>query len=438
MRHLFCRSVLVCLSLLLASVSPFSAQATESAYFPTGVGSKWTYNTEQWTMTGSTQALISGTEEVEVLSNGSFKSFISLINNNTVTSYSTYANQGQAILVSGSQITIVIKDTPIIPGVSYWTETTGINTYSPAQLIFPSTTVSGTHETSDSTETTNITGISHYTAPVIMDVPIPLAINTSQQHVDIVVGVIESVSVPVGTFQALKMTRTIIATDSSGTSTTTLEEWFAPGVGLVKMIASTNDMFPGQTTVTQTRELTSSSVVAPASRQLSVSISGTGTVTSNPGGINCINGSQTGCSAAFSDGSTVVLTASPPWYSMVGWGNCTVDANDGKICSAAMNTDKTVSTTFSVIQDPVLIPWERGYDTLLAASLAVSKDCTIMARDTYASALSETLVFNNGYNVTLSGGMDANWNTTGGYSTIKGKLTIRSGRVTAKSVRIRS
>ena len=61
-----------------------------------------------------------------------------------------------------------------------------------------------------------------------------------------------------------------------------------------------------------------------------------------------------------------------------------------------------------------------------------------MARDTYASEQPETLLFNNGFNVTLSGGMDAGWNATGGYSTIRGTLTVRNGRVTAKGVKIRS
>jgi len=103
-----------------------------------------------------------------------------------------------------------------------------------------------------------------------------------------------------------------------------------------------------------------------------------------------------------------------------------------------MDADKTVAAAFSVIQNPVLIPWEKGYDNLLAASLAINKDCTIMVRDSYASALPEALLLNNGFHVTLSGGLDANWNATGGSSTIRGTLTVRSGRVTANGVKIRS
>ncbi|MDA8429412.1 MAG: hypothetical protein M0T70_09180 [Geobacteraceae bacterium] len=389
-------------------------------------------------MTGATQALIPGTETVQVLSDGStFNSIISLSNNNSVTSYTSYVNQGQAILVSGSQITIVTKDTPIIPGLSYWSETTGINTYSPAQLTFPSSIVTGTHETSDSADTLNITGTTHYIDPYPFDSPIPATNNTSQQHVDILVGLVEPITVPAGIFQALKLTMTITSTDNSGTSTTTVDEWFASGVGLVKMIAYTYDRDPPNQTIMQTRELVSYKVSVSTMQQLSVSISGTGTVTSNPDGINCANGSQNGCSAPYSKDSTVVLTATPSWYSTVGWGNCTVDANDVKKCSALMDADKTITAAFSVIQKPVLIMGDQGYDTLLAASQAVGNNGTIMARDTYESAQSEPLVFSNGFNVILNGGMNSNWSATGSFTTMKGTLKIKSGKILVKNVKIR-
>lgn len=430
MRHLFFRSMVACLSLLPVTMCFGTAMAYDASYFPATIGNSWNYNAQRLSVLDWSPALVSGTEAVTVENDGRFKSIISLSNNNTITAYTTYeACLAGALCVTASGITDHMETIFIIPDnppIVISSTTVSDNTYSPSELWFPSSVANGTVETRTSTQSSQV---SVNGGPAID--------STSTQEVTITVHPAESVSVPAGTFQAVKMIETIQNTEEGTTTMSTVEEWFAPGVGLVKMIASTLDMVSGQTSVTQTRELTSYSVIAPTTKQLTVTVSGTGTVTSNPDGINCINGSQTGCSAAFITGATVVLTAAPPWYSTVGWGNCTVDAVDGKLCSAVMDIGKIVTAAFSVIQNPVLIPWERGYDTLLAVSQALSKDCTIMVRDTYASAQPENLLLNNGFNVTLNGGMDANWNATGGASTFRGTLTVRSGRVTAKGLNIR-
>lgn len=429
MRHLFCRSVLVCLSLLPYALSGSTAMAFDASYFPAAIGSSWNYNAQRLSVLNGASALVSGTEAVNVENDGRFKSIISLTNNNTITAYTTYeACLAGALCVPATNIrdetTFVI---PGIPPIVISSTTVSDNTYAPSELWFPSSVANGTVETRTSTQSSQVSVNGG-----------PSSVSTSTQVVTITVYPAVSVTVPAGTFQAVKMIETVLDTTEEGTTTTTVEEWFAPGVGLVKMVAYTYDIEPPNQTVTQTRELTSSSVIAPTTKQLAVTVSGTGTVTSNPGGISCSNGSQAGCSAAFSTGATVALTAAPPWYSTVGWGNCTVDAIDGKVCRALMDADKTVTAVFSVVQNPVLIQWERGYDTLLAASLAVNKDCTIMVSGSYVSAQPETLLLNNGFHVTLNGGMDANWNATGGYTTFRGTLTVRSGRVTAKGVKIRS
>jgi hypothetical protein len=76
-----------------------------------------------------------------------------------------------------------------------------------------------------------------------------------------------------------------------------------------------------------------------ATRSLSVSKTGSGTVRSNPGGINC--GST--CSTSLNEGTVVTLTATPAaGWSFAGWsGN--FDCSDG---SVTLYTDKTCTANF--------------------------------------------------------------------------------------------
>jgi len=72
---------------------------------------------------------------------------------------------------------------------------------------------------------------------------------------------------------------------------------------------------------------------------------GGGTVTSSPPGINC--GST--CSAIFSSGQTVFLTATPASGSaFAGWGGDS-DCADGNV---TMNANKTCTATFSLLGPP--------------------------------------------------------------------------------------
>jgi len=72
---------------------------------------------------------------------------------------------------------------------------------------------------------------------------------------------------------------------------------------------------------------------------------GTGTVTSNPPGINC-TGSGVGCTAYFPQGSTVTLTATISSGTFAGWSaNCTPDT--GNPCTVTMNTNQTVGSIFN-------------------------------------------------------------------------------------------
>lgn len=71
---------------------------------------------------------------------------------------------------------------------------------------------------------------------------------------------------------------------------------------------------------------------------------GTGTVTSNPAGINC----GADCSESYSSGSSVTLTAGAASGStFAGWSGC--DASSGATCSVLMNSARTVTATFDVV-----------------------------------------------------------------------------------------
>jgi hypothetical protein len=69
---------------------------------------------------------------------------------------------------------------------------------------------------------------------------------------------------------------------------------------------------------------------------------GSGTVTSSPAGIDC----GATCSASFTSGTTVVLTATPDAGSVfTGWsGDCTGTGT----CTLTMSADRNVTATFDV------------------------------------------------------------------------------------------
>ena len=81
-----------------------------------------------------------------------------------------------------------------------------------------------------------------------------------------------------------------------------------------------------------------------ASYPLAVSVSGNGEVTSSPAGIDCKAGNLGDCSASFTPGTTVGLTATPAvGSSFVGWGqNC----SGSESCSIPMNSAQSVSAAF--------------------------------------------------------------------------------------------
>jgi len=124
-------------------------------------------------------------------------------------------------------------------------------------------------------------------------------------------------------------------------------------------------------TLSQSQKVSATFSLVQALPTLSVSLagSGTGTVTSNPGGINC--GST--CRANFATGSQVVLSATAgAGSSFTGWsgGGCSGSAST---CTVTMSSSQNVTATFSVIQSaPQLSVVVTGSGTVASSPGGIS------------------------------------------------------------------
>jgi hypothetical protein len=121
-----------------------------------------------------------------------------------------------------------------------------------------------------------------------------------------------------------------------------------------------------------------SATFSQISYTLSVSVSGSGMVTSSPSGINC-GGT---CSASFAIGTPVTLTATPATgFSFIGWSG----ACSGTACTVTMNAAQSVSASFANGESP------SGGQTWVSNAGNDSNPCTITAPClTFAGAVAKT------------------------------------------------
>jgi subtilisin-like proprotein convertase family protein len=179
---------------------------------------------------------------------------------------------------------------------------------------------------------------------------------------------------------------------------------------------------------------------ASASRLLSLSINGNGSVNSVPGGISCTTGNNGNCSAQFADGVPVTLTpagvSSSTLLSHFGnWsGGC--DSTIGAACAVTMYGDRNISATF-ITNQPVYISGGYYYGSLQSAYDAVGTTGIIIeAQAVQLSALDFSL--DKGKTVLLKGGYDsAYYGNSGGYTVLDGILTLGSGSLTVENLIIR-
>lgn len=426
MRILLCCLFSIGLTFLLHPSHVNCAVIAGTSHFPASVGSSWNFNTQTLTPTATGQTMMWGTEAVQVMPSGSFHSVITLPNGNSVTSDNNYVNQGQSIHINDTVITIKTVDVVPIPQAVFWTETTTVNSYSPTQVAFPASIALNTFETTTSTATTHLTGITHFTSPVTFDQPMVPTDNITTQVVDVTVGPTENVTVPAGTFQAIKITKVFTITEGGATYPPyTAYEWYAAGVGLVKM-SSTN----------MNRELTSYNVIPVTTQLLTVTFQGTGggSVHSSPPGISCSSG--TTCPAApFNSGEIVTLTAAADVNStFTGWSGsgCSGTAT----CVVTMDAAKSVSAGFDPLPARVFILGSPTPYQLLqqAYDAAIENDTLQPLAEVFAE---DPLTFRHAVNIALAGGYDAGFLNQTGFTTIQGQVIFQLGSVVVDRLAIR-
>jgi phospholipase C len=125
--------------------------------------------------------------------------------------------------------------------------------------------------------------------------------------------------------------------------------------------------------------------------QLTVAITGGGTVTSNPAGIKC----PTSCNAGFSPGTSVTLTATAAsGFNFAGFGG----ACAGSSCKFVLSNDPAVSATFTSIPPSQLTVNVVGSGTVTSAPSGINcpKACT--ANFTAGTAVSLTATPSSGFN----------------------------------------
>jgi hypothetical protein len=173
--------------------------------------------------------------------------------------------------------------------------------------------------------------------------------------------------------------------------------------------------------------------VAGSTLTLGLTLNGgaTGRVTSDPVGIDCTS-SQ--CNPViFAADTKVTLTGTPDSDSTLVWGgDCEV--LNGK-CSITMNGARSATASFNYVQT-VRILGSASPFTLIGDAYAglPGGGGTIQAR---VHEFTETLNLNRSINAILKGGYDTAYSGNSGLTTVKGKVTVASGRLTVENLIIK-
>jgi hypothetical protein len=154
---------------------------------------------------------------------------------------------------------------------------------------------------------------------------------------------------------------------------------------------------------------------------------GSGTVTSNPTGIQC----NTGCSGNFNAYFPVLLSPAPASYMIfTGWGG--VCSGTG-LCTIHLTGDVSVTATFEDLGRSVYVPGgppgSGYYRTLQEAYNGAPTGATIKAWDI---SYVEDLECGQDKGVAIMGGYDTGYGAQVGITTLDGTLTIRRGSLTVE------
>lgn len=113
--------------------------------------------------------------------------------------------------------------------------------------------------------------------------------------------------------------------------------------------ANFDTSFPGLTLVS---EATATTHLQGSFKTVSVTVVNSGTVTSNPAGINCTAGT---CTAVFQTGADVTLTATGTGFTGWSGGTGSAGCTGAGTCAVTLNADSTVTATFPVAPPPATV-----------------------------------------------------------------------------------
>ena len=160
--------------------------------------------------------------------------------------------------------------------------------------------------------------------------------------------------------------------------------------------------------------------------------SGTVTSTSPDSRINCIKGSSSGCYADYPVGASVTLAATGDRKSLfTGWSNGITSSNP---VTFSMDANKSVTANFDPNFKVKLLPGGTLFAGIQDAYASITSGNVMIQAQTWSFL--EELLLGNDTVVTLIGGMDASYNPTAGYSTVK-SLTVRTGSAVIGNITIK-
>jgi hypothetical protein len=164
--------------------------------------------------------------------------------------------------------------------------------------------------------------------------------------------------------------------------------------------------------------------------------SGSGTVTSTSDAfISCTTGSSDGCTHDYPNNTVVTLSAVADWKSVFSsWAGVT--SSSGPDSSVTMNAAKTVTATFGSAANARIVGGQ-DYSTLLDAYTAAPSGAAILMKniefleDIVLAPASASTVYS------LKGGFPDFSGSATDYSTIKGSLKVRNGKLTVDRLKIK-
>jgi hypothetical protein len=134
--------------------------------------------------------------------------------------------------------------------------------------------------------------------------------------------------------------RSVSGTASGGAWRSAIDPWVLPETGRYQILAAA---YTNMQTHPTAKARGAYTILARADNlPLTVAVSGSGTVTSTPAGINC----GTTCTASYPTGTAVTLVATPAVsYHFIGWGG---DCSGAGVCTLNMNAAHSVSASFAL------------------------------------------------------------------------------------------